>query len=143
MQCDSNQFREDNPRRKTLMIKTFFPIIFIVALIACERQNPLLKVEADVVANWIYKNSENAYADCSEIWSDTNTADLEHLSSCDAQAETLASNLKKGGFGNVIKDDVKLPSIWIAYRRVLRQKNMNKFDAKKAAESFKIELKSN
>jgi hypothetical protein len=143
MQCDSNQFCDGKREKEALMIKAFFPIVFIVALIACERQNPLLKVEADVVANWIYKNSENAYADCSGIWSDTNTNDTKRLGDCDAQAEALAHDLKKGGFGNVITDDVKLPSIWIAYRRVLRQKNMNKFDAKKAAESFKIELKSN
>lgn len=124
-----------------LLILTSFLIPMV--LTGCsERENPLLSHSSKEVAEWVYNKKTPEISRCSEVWANQDEAPDFAKKECDPVAISLAATLTEGGFGNITAQDVKLPTLWLAYQELENAANINKFDAQKAGEAMKLPDKS-
>lgn len=86
-----------------------------LSLIACHRENPLLKVNADDLGYWVYKNRTPAIHACAKVWNDRATMPESEIKACDPVAGDLAKLLSDNGYGDIRASDVLLPTLWISY----------------------------
>lgn len=120
-------------------ITSLFLILICLSLTGCfERENPLKSLDSQDVSRWIYKNKTPDIVNCAKHWENQSKAAPQELSECQKTAENLATLLTKAGFGDVIADDVYLPTIWQRFNEQISFDKRNSYDPEAAGKAMQL-----
>jgi len=103
-----------------------------------EGENPLKSMPASDLATWIYKNKTPEIIICASYWENQAKAAATQLSNCNKTAENLAETLSKAGFGNVIAEDVYLPTLWQKFNEQISRDKRNSYDPEAAGKAMQL-----
>ena len=100
-------------------------------LAACnERKNPVAEADSATVQQWLMKLESTEMIRCAAFWAARENAAADHLKSCEAEQQRIATAMNEGGFSNneVLPKDLELKAVWMTYatglaERAARQKH--------------------
>ena len=111
----------------------------LVFLGGCEeRKNPLENVDTNRLVNWLKERDRGVKKEmksCGVFWSEVSGVryPADTRADCNELAGWLAAEMSAAGFGEIQRDDVVLPTLWIAYG----QRQQNIYDPEKAAQTIR------
>jgi PIN domain nuclease of toxin-antitoxin system len=106
-----------------------------VALSGClEKENPVAKLQPEVVQDWLQENESAEIVNCASIWAEGENATSGQISSCAEVQSGLAAKMNTSGLTNqeVEAEDFNLPAVWKTYlvRHTERVKKRAEVEAK-------------
>lgn len=120
------------------------PLFCVLALCSCGKEsNPLQKHDPKEVATFLFENGGIILGTCGKVWAKPKQANSTVIKNCEEAAFSVATLLKKEGYGEITSENAKLKTIWIEFNRIAEEKNKNRkpeklYDAAKAREAMRL-----